>query len=184
MEEKKAESNVYKEILSWVKAIALALAVALVIRFFLFEPMTIPSGSMLDTLQIGDRIYVNKFIYKLTPIKRGDIVVFWYPDNPSVRYVKRAVGLGGDVVEIKKGRLYVNGVVQNEPYLKEPMRPEDFGPYKVPADHYFMMGDNRNDSLDSRYWNNKYVDKSAVIGKPVFIYFPLNRIGVIKTAAP
>lgn len=184
MEDKKVENSMLKEILSWVKAIGLALAIALIIRFFLFEPMTIPTGSMLDTLQIDDRIYVNKFIYKITPIKRGDIVVFWFPDDPSIRYVKRTIGLGGDVVEIKNGVLFVNGTAQDEPYLREPMDPQDFGPYKVPEGHYFMMGDNRNNSRDSRYWTNKYVSEDAVIGQPSLVYYPLNRIGLIKTAVP
>lgn len=180
MDENKGKNSTAKEVWSWVKAIALALIIAMAIRIFLFEPMTIPTGSMISTLNIGDRIYVNKFIYHFTPVKRGDIVVFWYPDNPSVRYVKRCVGVGGDVIEVKNQKLYVNGVAQDEPYVREPMIKKDYGPFKVPADHYFMMGDNRNDSLDSRFWTNKYVKRSAIIGKPAVRYYPLKSIGLIN----
>jgi len=176
----KAKSSTAREVFSWIKTIALALAIALVIRTFVFEPMKVPTGSMISTIDIGDVIFVNKFIYRFTPVKRGDIVAFWYPDSPNIRYVKRVIGVGGDVVEIKGGKLYLNGGEQTEPYIREPMLNQNFGPYKVPPGEYFMMGDNRNDSKDSRYWNNKYVTRDKIIGKMAFRFWPLSRIGAVK----
>ncbi|WP_026485699.1 signal peptidase I [Caldanaerobius polysaccharolyticus] len=179
MVEKKSDSNLMKEVLSWVWTILLAFLIALFIRTYVFELVDVPTGSMLNTIQLDDKLVVIKFIYRFEPIKRGDIVVFKYPDNPSVNYVKRVIGVGGDIIDIKEGKLYINGVLQHEPYIKEPMV-GNFGPYKVPKDHFFMMGDNRNDSSDSRYWAHKYVSKDAILGKVVFRIFPLSRLGSIK----
>lgn len=174
------KNSTVREIFSWIKAIALAVIAALLIRAYVFEPMKVPTGSMISTINIGDAFFVNKFIYRFTPVKRGDIVAFWYPDDPTVRFVKRVIGTPGDTVEIKDGKLYLNGQLQNEPYIREAMFPANFGPYHVPSDHYFMLGDNRNDSKDSRYWKNTYVSRSAIIGQPEFRFWPLDRIGVIK----
>ncbi|SHF02080.1 signal peptidase I . Serine peptidase. MEROPS family S26A [Caldanaerobius fijiensis DSM 17918] len=179
MIEKKNEANTIKEVLSWVWTIFLAFLIAAFIRTYIFELVDVPTGSMLDTIQLNDKFIVNKFIYRFEPIKRGDIVVFKYPDNPSVNYVKRVIGVGGDVIDIKDGKLYINGELKYEPYIREPMV-GNFGPYKVPKDHFFVMGDNRNDSSDSRYWVHKYVSREAIIGKVVFRILPLNRIGPIK----
>lgn len=179
MVEKKSDSSTIKEVLSWVWTILLAFLIALFIRTYVFELVDVPTGSMLNTIQLDDKLIVIKFIYRFEPIRRGDIVVFKYPDNPSVNYVKRVIGVGGDVIDIKDGKLYINGVLQREPYIKEPMV-GNFGPYKVPKGYFFMMGDNRNDSSDSRYWVHKYVSKNAILGKVVFRIFPLSRIGPIK----
>lgn len=173
------KSNAIKELISWIWTIVLAFIIAFVIRTYIFELVDVPSGSMLNTIQLNDKFMVNKLAYRFGPIKRGDIVVFKYPDNPSTDFVKRVIGIGGDTIQIKNGILYLNGVPQQEPYLKEPMV-GSFGPYKVPENHYFMMGDNRNDSLDSRFWKNKYVDHSAVIGKIVVRVYPFNSVGRIK----
>ncbi|KXG75180.1 Signal peptidase I S [Fervidicola ferrireducens] len=168
-----------KEILDWIKSIAFALIIALAIRTYIFEPMIVPTGSMIPTIQVGDRILVNKYIYRFEPIKRGDIVVFKYPDDPKQTFVKRVIGLGGDEIEIRDGQLYVNGNLLVEPYLKEPMI-GDFGPYKVPEGHYFMMGDNRNNSKDSRFWENMYVPKKLIMGKAVYRIWPPGRIGRLE----
>jgi signal peptidase I len=142
--------------------------------------MKVPTGSMTPTIKVDDWFYVNKLSYKLSPIKRKDIIVFWFPDNPSERYVKRVIGLGGEEVLIKNCKVYVNGNPLDEPYINEPMSEIGYGPYKVPEDSYFVLGDNRNDSLDSRFWNNKFVRKDQVIGKPSLRFWPLKRIGFIK----
>lgn len=179
MEAKK--SNVVKEILGWIWAIAVAFVIAALIRTYIFEQVEIPTGSMIDTLRIHERFVVNKLIYRFKPIRRGDIVVFKYPDDPSETYVKRVIGVGGDIVEIRDGNLYVNGAMQIEPYIKEPMDPQrDFGPFVVSEGHYFMMGDNRNDSNDSRYWKHKEVKQSDIIGKLTLRVYPFNRIGFVK----
>lgn len=167
------------EIIEWIKAIAFALVLALAIRGYVFEPMIVPTGSMIHTIEIGDRILVNKFIYRFEPLKRGDIVVFKYPDDPRQTFVKRLIGVGGDVIEIKDGILYRNNVPVQEPYLKEPMV-GSFGPYRVPEGYFFMMGDNRNNSKDSRFWENKFVSRDQIVGKAVYRIWPISRIGPLK----
>ncbi|MCR4430888.1 MAG: signal peptidase I [Tepidanaerobacteraceae bacterium] len=173
------EKDFKNEVLEWIKAIAFALVLALAIRGYIFEPMMVPTGSMIHTIEIGDRILVNKFIYRFEPLKRGDIVVFKYPDDPSQTFVKRLIGVGGDVIEIKNGVLYRNNVAVQEPYLKEPMV-GNFGPYRVPEGYYFMMGDNRNNSKDSRFWVNKFVPRKLIVGKATYRIWPLDRIGPMK----
>lgn len=170
------DKNTRRELLSWILTIGLAFIIAMFIRTYIFELVDVPTGSMLNTIQLNDKFIENKFIYRFEPIKRGDIVVFKYPDDPSVNFVKRVIGIGGDTIEIKNGVLIRNGKVVKEPYLKEPMK-GTFGPYVVPPNHYFMMGDNRNQSLDSRFWKNKYVSRDQILGKIVFRIWPLNMIG-------
>lgn len=173
------EKDIKTEIIEWVKAIGFALVLALLIRNFIFEPMIVPTGSMIHTIEINDRILVNKFIYRFKNLKRGDVVVFKYPDDPSQTFVKRLIGVGGDVIEIKDGLLYLNGEPVEEPYISEVMA-GDYGPYEVPEGHYFMMGDNRNSSKDSRAWKHKYVSRDMIVGKATYRIWPINRIGVLK----
>jgi signal peptidase I len=173
------EKGLKKEIFEWVKAIVFALLLALLIRGFIFEPMIVPTGSMIHTIEIDDRILVNKFIYRFQDPKYSDIVVFKYPDNPKETFVKRLIGMGGDVIEIKEGKLYRNNSLVEEPYLMEKMI-GDFGPYRVPEGHYFMMGDNRNNSKDSRFWETKYVSRNSVVGKATNRIWPLDRFGSLK----
>jgi len=173
------DKDIKREILEWLKAIALALVLAFFIRSFIFEPMIVPSGSMIPTIQINDRILVNKLVYRFYSPDYNDIVVFKYPDDPRQTFVKRLIGKGGDVIEIKDGVLYRNNEPVQESYLNETMY-SDFGPYKVPEGCYFMLGDNRNNSKDSRFWENKYVSKEQIIGKATYRIWPLNRIGKLK----
>jgi len=113
--------------------------------------------------------------------ERGDIVIFRYPDNEKVYYVKRVIGLPGETVEVKDGKVYINGsdTPLDEPYLPEPME-GSYGPYEVPEGCYFMMGDNRNNSLDARFWDNKFVAKNKIVAKVLFCYYPFNRIGKVN----
>lgn len=186
----------------YTKAIVTALILALIIRTYVIQAFKIPSGSMLQTLLIGDHILVNKFIYgtKLpfsdkrilvfTKPKRGDIIVFKYPEDPSRDFIKRVIGVEGDIIEEKNKIVYVNGKPLNEPYVQHTdnsvgIEPRDnFGPYLVPKNKLFVMGDNRDQSYDSRYWG--YVDMKDVKGKAFIIYWSwdnirkiprLNRIG-------
>ena len=115
--------------------------------------------------------------------QRGDIIVFWAPDLEKTRYVKRIIAKAGDTLEIVNGTVYLNGEELNEPYLREAMRAEDFGPVTVPEGSYFCMGDNRNHSLDARYWENTWVTKEDIIGKVYFVYWPLNKIKWIGNTA-
>lgn len=156
-----------------------ALVLALILRTFVIQAFWIPSGSMIPTLEPGDRVLVLKFWYHLPGIspKRGDVVVFKYPVDPRRDFVKRIVGLPGDVVEIRGGVVYVNGVSLSEPYV---VNKDDFDmvPTKVPEGSYFCMGDNRPNSQDSRYWG--FVPRKMIKGPAVFRYWPLGRMGAIR----
>ena len=173
-----------------IEAILVAIVIALFIRTFVVQAFKIPSGSMKQTLKIGDHILVNKFIYgvkipylhkTLIPIedpKRGDIVVFRYPVDPDKDFIKRVIGIPGDVIEIRDKQLYLNGKIVNHDYgihtdpriLGENVRPRDnFGPVTVPPHSLFVMGDNRDESYDSRFWG--YVDYKAILGKAFIIYW-------------
>jgi signal peptidase I len=174
----------------YIEAILIALLLALFIRTFVVQAFKIPSGSMKNTLLIGDHILVNKFIYGVKnplngktwiPIKepeRRDIVVFKYPINPEQDYIKRVIGVEGDTIEIKDKKVYVNGEPQNEEYaifldnkiLPANVQPRDnMGPITVPENSLFVMGDNRDNSYDSRFW--KFVDLKAVKGKAFILYW-------------
>ncbi len=177
----------------YVEAFAVALLVALFVRTFLLQAFKIPSSSMEDTLLIGDHIFVNKFVYgyhipwtkgrvlKLREPARGDIVVFVFPEDPSKDFIKRVIGLPGDVVEEVRKQIYVNGVPVREPYVRyaDGLSPagyvkarDDMPPVRVPPGKLFVMGDNRDRSYDSRFWG--FVDEDALIGKALFIYFSID----------
>lgn len=162
-----------KELISWIKTIILAVAIALFIDFGVIVNATVPTGSMKNTIMEGDRVVAFRFSYLLSDPQRGDVVIFDYPDAPedeTILYVKRIIGEPGDTVEVIDEKVYINGNPIEEDYIREDMV-GDFGPYVVPEDSYFMMGDNRNDSLDSRYWNDKYVKKDKILGKVIFKYY-------------
>jgi signal peptidase I len=163
----------------WIKTLILAAVIAYFVSHFVVGVVVIPTGSMIPTINIQDRILSNRFIYRFREIERGEIVLFHAPDEPNMIYVKRAIGLPGDEILIRAGKLSLNGQVIEEDYIKETMR-GDFGPYLVPEGHYFMLGDNRNGSNDSRYWDNRYVSKDKIIGKAFFRIFPLNKVGVLR----
>jgi len=163
---------VKKEIISWIKTILLAVLLAFFVNRVLIVNATVPTGSMENTIMPGDRILALRTSYWFKSPERGDVAVFKYPDDPEqkILYVKRVIGVGGDTVEVKDGELFVNGTLQSEPYIKE-VTEGDFGPYEVPEGCYFMMGDNRNRSLDARYWENKFVEEDAILGKAVLRYY-------------
>ncbi len=174
-----------------IEAILIAVVLALFIRTFVVQAFKIPSGSMLETLQIGDHILVNKFIYGthipftdlvILPVRepeRGDIVVFKYPMDEKRDFIKRLIGLPGDTIEIKNKIVYVNGKRLKDPYVSHrnsriiPGPRDNFGPVTVPKDSYFMMGDNRDGSFDSRFWG--YVKKKELLGKAMIIYWSWDR---------
>lgn len=164
----------------YTEAFVIAIILAVIIRMFVVEAFKIPSGSMIPTLLIGDHLLVNKFIYKFTQPKRGDVIVFKYPDNPSRNFIKRIIGVGGDKIEVRDKVVYVNDEPQDESFTQHvlpeilPARysPRDnFGPITIPAHAYFMMGDNRDSSLDSRFWENRFVNQRAIVGKAFIIYW-------------
>ena len=204
--QKPKNKNIFRE---YSEAILFALVAALILRIFVVQAFRIPTGSMEDTLMVGDFLLVNKFIYGVrTPDKipfinvripwvrlpgfkdpeRGDVVVFKYPENPDQDYIKRCIAVGGDTLEIKNKKIYINGkYVEYPPHSKllsntlPPNYPEagikpagagnkdNYGPVVVPENHYFMMGDNRDNSLDSRYWG--FLPAENIVGEALIIYF-------------
>lgn len=160
-----------KEIFAWVLTIALAILAARVINKYVIIKAEVPTGSMEHTIEVNDCILGFQLSYLFKDPERGDIVIFPYPDNPEVIYVKRVIGLPGETVEIKDGYVYIDGVPIEEPYLKEAMTGE-YGPYVVPADSYFMLGDNRNSSQDSRRWSNTYLSEDDIMAKVLCRYSP------------
>jgi signal peptidase I len=194
---KVAATNV---ILEYVDSGLIAVLLALVIRTFAVQAFKIPSGSMEDTLLIGDHLLVNKFIYgtqipftdkdvwRFTDPKRGEIIVFKYPQNPRRDFIKRCVGVPGDTIQVKDKTLYVNGQAQVEPYVihrdlevlpRATGSPRDnFGPVTVPQEAYFMMGDNRDFSADSRFWG--FLPRKLIKGKAWVLYWPVTRWRAVK----
>ena len=217
------QKSLFKE---YLEALAIAVVVALVLRTFVFQAFRIPTGSMKDTLMVGDFLLVNKFVYGIrTPDringidieiphirlpafkkpKRGDIIIFEYPRDPSVDYIKRCIGLPGDTVEVRNNNVYINGRAEGEQTLvgKEYDPVEEatffcykikrqgnssytirhradgwsklssFGPVVVPSGHYFMMGDNRDNSSDSRFWG--FMPQENILGKALILYFSFDK---------
>jgi signal peptidase I len=160
------------------ESVVIAVVLAVIIRMFIIEPFYIPSGSMEPTLMINDRIIVSKVSYYLGDPEFGDIVVFKYPKDTSRNFVKRLIGEPGDTVELKDSKLYINGKVVPESFLPAGLRYENFGPIEVPNGQYFMLGDNRNNSEDSRYWG--FLPEDLIVGKAVFIYWPVDRLSLAK----
>lgn len=165
----------------WVEAlqtIGLSVLLAFGIRTYVAEARYIPSGSMEPTLQINDRLIIEKLSYDFEPPQRGDIVVFHPPEqlNQKDAFIKRVIGLPGDTVEVKDGRVYVNGEALSESYIAAP---PDYllGPTEVPADAYLVLGDNRNRSFDSHYWG--FVPKDHILGRAVFRFWPPDRLGTL-----
>ena len=167
-ESKKLTKNkVISEIANWAIIIGVALILATLINKFVIIKAEVISGSMEDTLQIDDVYLGSRLSYVFGDPERGEIVFFKFPDNEEETFVKRVIGLPGEKIEIRDGKVYINDATEPlyEPYLRETPRSEDFGPVVVPEDSYFMMGDNRNHSSDSRAWNTFYVTKDQLLAK-------------------
>lgn len=168
-----------QEVWEWFKIIISAAAIAFFLNTFIIANSEVPSGSMENTIMTGDRVIGSRLSYKFGDPERGDIVIFRFPDNEEIYYVKRVIGLPGDTIDIADGHVYLNGSAEpmEEPYIREPMIPEEPMHFEVPEDSYFMMGDNRNYSSDARRWKNTYVKRDKLVAKVLFRYFPkLSRI--------
>lgn len=172
---KTGKRSVFSEVF---ESVAIAVLLAVLIRLFILEPFYIPSGSMEPTLKEHDRIIVSKLNYHFQEPKRGDIVVFKYPRDPKRNFVKRLIAVGGETVAIRNSRLYINGQPVPEDYLPKGLRFADYGPVEVPRGSYFMLGDNRNNSDDSRVWG--FLPKDLIVGKAIVIYWPPDRIGLAR----
>ncbi len=203
------ENGILAEIISWIKTIVVAVIAAYLITHFIIVNAKIPSASMETTIMTGDRLIANRISYYMDVPQRFDIAVFEFPDDPNVLYIKRVIGLPGDKVDIRDNEIYINDSAEpledsfvngsmetrDEIYTipKAGDRIEDFSQYiedisiydkdndgLFDENCYFMLGDNRNNSADSRYWRNQFVPESYIQGKAIFRYFPFNQIGVIK----
>lgn len=164
----------------WIRIILIAAVVALLLNCFVIFNAVVPSASMETTIMTGTRMIGNRLAYSFgNGPERGDIVIFKYPDDETQVFVKRVIGVPGDTVEIISGVTYVNGVAIDEPYLTDTPFELDFGPYVVPEGCYFMLGDNRNNSKDSRYWENTFVTEDEILAKAVIKYWPLSEIGLV-----
>ncbi len=162
--------NIIKEIVSWILIFVVTFAIAKFVTTVVILQVKVPTGSMESTIHIDDRVIALRLSYLFRSPKRGDIVVFPYPDNESMDYIKRIIGLPGETIEGRDGVVYINGSPLEETYVTDPID-RDFGPYLIPESSYFMMGDNRNKSKDSRFWQNKYVSGEKIKGKAI-LKFP------------
>ena len=173
--------SVWKEIWDYAKIILVVFVIAFLLGHFVYINARVPSGSMEQTIMTGDRVFGNRLAYKNKEPERFDIVIFKYPDDPSQLFVKRVIGLQGETVNIVDGKVYIN---DSEEPLDDSFCPEtpegSFGPYTVPEDCYLMLGDNRNHSMDSRYWTNTFVEKDAIEAQVAVRYWPLNKMGTVK----
>jgi signal peptidase I len=170
--------------LSWVRDLAFSVLIAIVLIVFIYQPVKVEGTSMEPGLSDNERIFINKFTYKLNlgDIRRGDTVVFWYPGDTTKSYIKRVIGLPGDRIRIVRGQVYVNGSALVEEYVAGHYRDSstwaEGNEIPVPQGDYFVLGDHRNSSSDSRAWG--WVPRANIYGKAVFVYWPLDKLGRVE----
>ena len=177
---KKISATWKSVIKEYLDSFIVAGVMAILIITYVARSFYIPSESMLPTLKVNDYILVNRFVYKMAQPSRGEIIVFHPPhvkDPANTDFIKRVVALENDVVEVANGVLYLNGIPQDEPFIKEPIE-ADFPAYRVPKGHIFVMGDTRNHSDDSRYWSPLPLEN--IVGKAFVIFWPVSRVGLLK----
>lgn len=163
----------------WLRDLILSLLLAFVFVIFLYQPVQVEGTSMMPRLSNHERIFINKFVYRFEPIRRGDIVVFYYPLDPSKSYIKRVVGLPGETLSIRDGRVYINSRAMKEPYVSPSfLDPQSYPPVTIEPDHYYVLGDHRDSSNDSREWGA--VDRKYIYGKAVFVYWPFRQFGSLE----
>ena len=151
--------------------LAAAAAISFFVNCFVIVNATVPSSSMETTIMTNDRVIGSRLAYIKNDPQRGDIVIFKFPDNPKILYIKRVIGMPGETLEVNDGNVYIDGEVLDEPYLSV-VTQGNFGPYEIPEGAYFMMGDNRNDSADSRYWKNTFLYRDGIVAEAEFRYWP------------
>ncbi|MBI4445374.1 MAG: signal peptidase I [Acidobacteria bacterium] len=170
---------VVQEVRSWARDIFFAALTAVLIVVFVIQPVKVEGTSMQPRLTHQERIFVNKFVYHYSNIERGDIVVFWYPKDSTKSFIKRVIGLPGEKIEIRKGVVFVNGKQLAEDYiLSEHLDHTSYPLTTVPPGHYFVLGDHRNSSNDSRNWG--FVPEKNVFGKAIFRYWPVSKLGLLE----
>ena len=162
-----------EEIKDWVVSIVIAVVLAMIIRTFVVELYLVDGPSMRPTLQHAQRLVVNKFIYHFRAPEKGEVLIFRYPKDPSRDFIKRVIAVPGDTIEIKDGNVFVNGELQNEDYILSKCR-GDYPKSTIPEGHFFVMGDNRNNSEDSRFPDVGFVPFDLIKGKAMLVFWPLD----------
>ena len=175
MRERTLLKKILLEVLDYSKIIFVAVVVAMFLKENVVASAQVPSGSMEETVMTGDRIMINRLAYIVEEPQRGDTVAFYYPDDGETLYLKRVMGLPGETIEGIDGYVYINGVKLENDFTSERME-YNFAPFEVPKGCYFMLGDNRNNSWDSRYCQNSFVEKDEIIGKAAFTFYPEIRV--------
>ena len=164
---------------SWMRDLVISLAISAFIIVFLYQPVKVEGTSMMPSLDDQERIFINKFVYRIEPIQHGDIVVFRYPRDPAKSFIKRVIGIAGDHVRIEEGRVYLNGKLLVEDYVPHAYQDDrSYADVVVPPDSYFVLGDHRSLSNDSRDFGP--VDSSYIYGKAVFGYWPVDKMGRLR----
>jgi signal peptidase I len=164
---------------AWVRDLIISLAISAFIIVFLYQPVKVEGTSMMPSLDDQERIFINKFVYRIEPIQRGDIVVFRYPRDPQKSFIKRVIGVAGDHVRIVDGRVYLNGKLLVEDYVPHLYQDDrSYSDVVVPPDSFFVLGDHRSLSNDSRDFGP--VDSSYIYGKAVFGYWPMEKLGRLR----
>jgi signal peptidase I len=173
--------SLWGALLHWGRDLVFSVVLAVIVILFLYQPVKVEGTSMMPTLDDQERIFINKFVYRLHfgKIDRGDTVVFWFPGDPTKSYIKRVIAVPGDRVEVDHGFVVVNGQSLVENYVPEEYRDQSSMTSRtVPQDEYFVLGDHRSSSNDSRAWG--MVPRRYIYGKAVFIYWPLDKMGVLR----
>jgi signal peptidase I len=179
MQETVGKNRIFSGLAFLVRDLFLAVVLAGVIILFVYRPVKVEGTSMMPSLSDQERIFINQFVYRFTDgIERGDTVVFWFPHDTSKSYIKRVIGLPGDIVRIDEGEVIVNGRKIDESYVPGEFRDHASYPeIRVPREQYFVMGDHRTSSNDSRAWGT--VPRRNIYGKAVFVYWPLGKMGTV-----
>ncbi len=176
------EKSLTAHALAWVRDLTLSLIIAGVVILFIYQPVQVEGTSMEPTLVSQERIFINKFTYRfgIEKVERGDMVVFWYPEDGRRSYIKRVVGLPGEEIRIERGVVYVGGRPLREDYVPDEYRDRgNMEPLVVAPGHYFVLGDHRNSSNDSRAWG-RGISRNQIYGKAVFVYWPPEKFGPIQ----
>jgi len=176
-----AKRSVIGSVAHWIRDLMISVVLAIFVILFIYQPVKVEGTSMMPTLDDQERIFINKFVYRFhfTNIDRGDTVVFWFPGDPSKSYIKRVIGMPGDRVEVDQGTVIVNGQALVEGYVPAEFRDQSSMMARVvPNDEYFVLGDHRSSSNDSRAWG--MVPRRFIYGKAVFIYWPLDKMGLLR----
>ena len=174
-----ARPGLFQGMRSWLRDLVFSVGIAGIVILFLYQPVKVEGTSMMPWLADQERIFINKFVYRFEPIQRGDVVVFWFPRDPSKSFIKRVIGLPGETVQLVNGEVFVNDQKLIEPYVPPEYRDgHTHGPMVVSPGEFYLLGDHRNSSNDSRVWGT--IARKYIYGKAVLAYWPIERLGLLQ----